>query len=231
MLELTTNPDTNDLVLDFFAGSGTSAQSVLDLNKEDAGNRKFILIQLPEKTENPKYPTIAHITRERVRRVITKLKADDKGNLDLDGTAKQIRGFKSLKLFSSNFKVWEGNVENVRNIDETLSLFAENIIPGRSSEDILYELLLKAGFNLTAPIEKLSLAEKEVYSIEEGALLICLDKELTIEVIEAMVECGPSQILCLDEGFKGNDQLKVNAVQTVKARNRNEESDIVFRVV
>lgn len=221
----------NDIILDFFAGSGTSAHAVMELNKEDGGNRKFILVQLPEKTEITEYPTIAHITRERVRRVINMLNEEDKGKLDLDGTAKQDRGFRSLKLSSSNFKVWEGDVEKVADINATLSLFAENTVSGRSQEDILYELLLKAGFALTAPVEKLALAGKDVYAVAEGALLICLDKELNLEVIEAMVEREPSQILCLDEGFKGNDQLKVNAVQTVKSRNRNEESDIVFRVV
>ena len=88
-----------------------------------------------------------------------------------------------------------------------------------------------AGYPLTAAIEKLTLAGKEVFSISDGALLICLDRRLTLEVIDAMVARTPAMILCLDDGFRGNDQLKVNAVQTVKSRNQNDETDIVFRVV
>ena len=97
--------------------------------------------------------------------------------------------------------------------------------------DILYELLLKSGFPLTTKVEKLNIAGKEVYSIEEGALLICLEKELTQALIDALAETNPLQVICLDEGFKGNDQLKANAVQTFKARAQAEESEIVFKTV
>ena len=217
--------------MDFFSGSATTADSVLHLNKDDGGNRKFLLVQLPEKTENPKYPTIADIARERVRRVIQKLNKEDSDELDLAGTSNQDRGFRSFKLTASNFKVWEGESSNMTDIAETLEFFADNVFEKRSQEDILYELLLKAGFPLTAKVEKLSLVESDVYSIAEGVLLICLEAKLTIEVIEAMLDMEPSQILCLDQGFQNNDQLKVNAIQAVKSRNRNNESDIIFRVV
>ena len=100
-----------------------------------------------------------------------------------------------------------------------------------SSEDILYELLLKNGFPLTTQVEKLHLAGKDVFSIAEGELLICLDKDLTQEVIDAIADAHPLQVICLDDGFKGDDQLKVNAVQTFKARTQKEESEIVFRTV
>ena len=166
-----------------------------------------------------------------MRRVIRKLNDADAGKLDLDGVAKQDRGFKSFHLSSSNFKVWDGDAAKSTDVGETLSLFTDNIIAGRSQHDILYELLLKAGFTLTAPVEKVTLAGKDVFSVDGSKLLVCLDMDLTLKVIEAMVAKGPKQILCLDEGFRGNDQLKVNAVQTVKSRNRREESDIVFRVV
>src|SRR6266702_1031314 len=238
LLKLVIQISSDDgIILDFFSGSSTAAQAVLELNIEEKSNRRFIMVQLPEPCAEDSeafkagYKTIADIGKERIRKVINKINDEKSGKLDFDSTSAQDLGFKVFKLSSSNFKVWEGDAEKVSDISETLSLFAENVVSGRSSEAILYELLLKAGFSLTASVERLSLSGKEVFSIAEGALLICLDKELTIEVIEAMVEREPSQILCLDEGFKGNDQLKVNAVQTVKSRNRNEESDIVFRVV
>jgi adenine-specific DNA-methyltransferase len=213
--------ENNDIVIDFFAGSGTTAQAILELNEKDNGNRKFILIQLPEKTNKPQFPTIADITRERVRRIIKKIK--NHKNIDL--------GFKAYKLSSSNFKVWQNNFENIESLSKTLPLFIEHLDQSRNTEDILYELLLKTGYPLTASIEKLSLANKEVFFISEGALLICLDHNLTLEAIESMVERSPVMIICLDEGFKGNDQLKVNAVQTIKSHNQNTESSIMFRVV
>jgi adenine-specific DNA-methyltransferase len=203
----------------------------MELNRVDNGNRKFILVQLPEKTDIKEYPSISHITRERVRRAIKKMNEADAGKFDFDNTAKQDRGFKAFKLSSSNFKVWEGNATKVADVNETLSLFTDNIMPGRSQEDILYELLSKAGYSLSAPVERLTLAGKDVITVASGDLLICLDKKLTLEVIEEMVKRKPARILCLDAGFHGNDQLKVNVVQTVKSHNRKHESDIVFQVV
>ena len=102
---------------------------------------------------------------------------------------------------------------------------------GKYNCRILYELLLKAGYPLTAPIEKLHLANKEVFSINKDELLICLDKALTLAVIEAMLGRAKKMIYCLDQGFKGNDQLKVNAAQTIKLHNQNNESSIQFRVI
>jgi adenine-specific DNA-methyltransferase len=231
ILHIAADPD--DIIVDFFAGSGTAAQAVLELNREDGGNRKFILVQLPEKTEHPRYPTIADICRERVRRVIQKLDAEDAAKDSLGLEKRPPRGFKALQLTSSNFHVWDGDAEKIKNIEDQLKLFAQHVEPGRTDEDLLYEILLKAGFPLDSRIEKLTLAGKDVFSVADGGLLLCLDRELTLEVIEAMVsrDPTPSQIICLDAGFQGNDQLKVNAVQTVKSRNRLKEGDLVFQVV
>lgn len=90
---------------------------------------------------------------------------------------------------------------------------------------------MKDGFPLSISIQRLELAGKEVFSIAEGALLICLDKELCQDVIDAMADMEPSRVICLDAGFRGNDQLKANAVQTFKARARNRETAIEFRTV
>ena len=96
---------------------------------------------------------------------------------------------------------------------------------------MLYELLLKDGFPQDVRITRLNVADTEVFSIADGALLICLHKELTQEVIDAMANMEPSRVICLDAGFQGNDQLKANAVQTFKARARNRETAIEFRTV
>jgi len=217
MLEISTS--ANDLVLDFFAGSGTTAHAVLDQNKNDSGNRKFILTQLPELTENKVYPTIADITKERVRRVIKKLNEDDSGKLDLNGTAKQDRGFRVFKLAESNFKPWNANLpHDSQTLEHQLELHIDHIQPDRSDDDILYEILLKSGFPLTTPVENTSFADKTVYSVAGGALLICLERSLTLELIRAMAETQPERVVCLDEGFAGNDQLKANAVQIFKTK-------------
>ncbi len=106
-----------------------------------------------------------------------------------------------------------------------------HIDPKAAQEDILYELLLKAGFPLTIKVEKVKMAGKDVFSISDGKLLICLERDITKELIKAMAEAGSAQVICLDEGFKANDQLKANAVQTFKARRKGKESEIVFRTV
>lgn len=261
LIQFTSND--NDIILDFFAGSGTTAHAVLDLNKQDNGNRKFILVQLPEPTESAQYPTIAEITRERVRRVIQKMDAEDEavaqkasqGSL-LEGdaptaTAPALRGFRSYKLSTSNFKVWDGETLAAKAriakeeaeargeetssvpslIHEQLSLLADHVLKGRNKEDMLAELLLKTGWPLTEPVERLTMGGNEVFAIQGRMVLFCLDDAISLACIEEMASTRPLQIICLDKGFQGNDQLKVNAVQTVKAYNRNEETDIVFRTV
>ncbi len=218
MLALATSKD-DDIVLDFFAGSGTTAHAVLDLNKQDGGNRKFILVQLPEPTDRKDFLTIADITKERVRRVIKKLNDEDAGKLALETGGKPDRGFKVFKLRSSNFKTWNSDVpKEPGEVEKQLEMHVRHIVDGRTQEDLLYEILLKSGFPLTTPIETLPLAGQTVFSIAEGAMLICLEKKLTPEVIKSMAARKPERVVCLDEGFAGNDQLKTNAVQTMKTK-------------
>lgn len=94
----------------------------------------------------------------------------------------------------------------------------DHIRQGRTPEDILYELLLKSGFPLTTEVEKQTIAGKPVYSVVGGALMICLERELSLELIRAIAERKPERVVCLDDGFAGNDQLKANAVQTFKTK-------------
>ena len=211
--------DQESLVLDFFAGSGTTAHAVFDLNKEDNGARKFILVQLPEPTGRDDYPTIADICKERVRCVIEKLNDEDAEKLELDGEWQQDRGFRVFKLAESNFTPWNADgPQDAEKLQERLELHIDHIREGRSADDLLYELLLKSGFPLTTPVETLQLEGRTVYSVAGGALFICLDKELTLEAIRAMAERKPERVVCLDEGFAGNDQLKANAFQTFKTK-------------
>jgi adenine-specific DNA-methyltransferase len=223
---ITIGLDSDGMVLDFFAGSGTTGHAVIRKNLEDGGNRKFILVQLPEKTGNPKFPTISSLTRERIKRSIEK----EIGQLG-DLSIQQKNGFKSFRLDSSNFSRWSNESMDKEELSKSLRLFADNINHSRTSEDLLYEVLLKAGFQLNVNIQRLTIANKEVFSVEDGVMLVCLDKNLSIEVVEGMLELHPLQIICLDESFKGNDQLKVNVIQTIKSRLENEDTKTVFRVV
>ena len=208
----------NDIVLDFFAGSGVTAHAVLDINNLAGSDRKFILIQLPELTERADFKTIADIGKERIRRVIKKIKDKKTEQLDFKGKNVDL-GFKVFKLTQSNFRVWEGVVDPQKElVEKQLEMHADHVNPKSSQEDILFELLLKAGFELTTKIETVSMAGKSVYSIEGGLMLVCLERELTKEVIKAMAEKNPSRVICLDQGFSGNDQLKTNAVQIMKSK-------------
>lgn len=206
------------IVLDFFAGSGTTAHAVLELNNEDQGNRRFILVQLPEPTGRTDFISISDITKERVRKVVKKLDDEDLGLLDFNSST-QDRGFRVFKLAESNFMGWDGDAStDAEALGKQLDLSIDHVRQGRSDDDLFYELLLKSGFPLTTPVEKLNLAGKIVYSIGGGVFLICLERELTTEAIKAMADMKPSRVVCLDDGFRGNDQLKSNAVLTFKAK-------------
>ncbi len=158
--------DDDSLIVDLFAGRGTVGDAVLALNRRDNGNRKFILVQLPEPTGRDDYPTIADITQDRVRRAVAKMDEANNGKLTLDGAKKQQdRGFRVFKLAQSNFTPWDAEApQDARALTEQLELHISHIKEGRTAEDILYELLLKSGFPLTTSVEKIELAGKTVYS-------------------------------------------------------------------
>lgn len=237
LVDIGTQSEEEDIVLDLFAGSGSTACAVSEANKKDGGNRKFIVVQLPEHIEENSssrkhgFNTIADISKERIRRAARKIEEEQNGQMDLNANGVLDLGLKVFKLSRSNFKVWEGHVEKIENLEQQLFDHVDHISDSSTPEDILYELLLKSGFPLTTQVEWLTLAGKDVFSVDEGVLLICLDKDLTQEVIDAIADANPLQVICLDDGFKGNDQLKANAAQSFKVRTQGEESEIVFRTV
>jgi adenine-specific DNA-methyltransferase len=221
----------DDIVLDFFAGSGTTAHAVHALNAKDAGHRKFILVQLPEPTRKrledgtyeetaaskAGFENIAAITRGRVSRAIGHKTKKSESTLDL--SANEGEGFRVFRLAPSNFERWDTEMPSgADNLGQQLSLHVDHVLEGRTDDDILFEILLKRGFELTTPIEKLTLAKKTVFSVGGGVFLICLDRGITLEAIREMAEIKPSRVVCLDAGFAGNDQLKVNAVQIFKTK-------------
>ncbi len=215
----------DDIVLDFFAGSGTTAHAVLDLNKQDGGNRRFILVQLPEPTNRKDFPTISEITKERVRRVIKKLNQEESGKLDLDSEKKQDRGFKVFKLAPSNFKVWDASQgsksgkseERSKLLQSQLHLTKETELEKRSELDFLYEIILKDGFLLSEKVEVLMIAGKKAYCLRD-LYYISLESALTSEFFDSLAKRNPNRLVCLESAFGGDDALKSNAVQLFKSK-------------
>lgn len=224
--------DRNDsLVLDFFSGSCTTAHAVLEQNQEDGGNRKFIMVQLPEPCdENSEafkagYRNIADIGKERIRRAINKINQEENGKLNLNGST-QDRGFKVFKLTESNFKIWDGSLpKNVEQLQLLLKEFTDNIMPGSTKLGMLYEIMLKAGFSLTAKVEKLEIADQEIYAIENKQLFLCLEDEILEATVKQILTHKPKQFISLDASFRGNDQLKTNTQLQMR------DHDIKFRTV
>jgi adenine-specific DNA-methyltransferase len=146
--------DEDDIILDFFAGSCTAAQAVLELNREDGGNRRFIMVQLPEPTGNKQFPTIAEIGKERIRRVAARMKKEREGQLALD-KPKDL-GFKVFKLAPSNYKQWDVGAthESPETYARQAELFADPLVEGWQPENVLYEVALKEGYGLNVQIEK-----------------------------------------------------------------------------
>ena len=213
-------------VLDFFAGSGSTAHATLQYNQETHSDIHFINIQLPEliepnTKENKDYikylkeekisTVVTEVSKERIRRAATKIKED---NPDYNGDL----GFKAFKLDSTNIKPWEVDFDMT---ERTLEDFISNIKPDRREEDVLYEILLKYGLDLTLPISERTIAGKKVFDIGMGALIICLADAISLKVVEGMAklkeELNPEimRVVFKDSGFK-DDVVKTNAVQILK---------------
>jgi adenine-specific DNA-methyltransferase len=217
---LSTRLEDGDIVLDFFAGSGTTAQAVLELNEEDGGNRQFILVQMPEQLDAESeaykagYRTIADICQARIRKVIEKLAANDANQRESNNQTKlfaeigEIRGFQTFRIAPSNFKQWR-DVEGKDAILEQLDIFRHSEKETSESAKMLYEILLKAGFPLTAKIETAQVDGQTVYVVEDGKLLACFDG-FNAAIQESIHARKPQRVICLDRVFNGDDQVITN---------------------
>jgi adenine-specific DNA-methyltransferase len=151
------NNCTSPIILDFFAGSASTAEAVLQLNHQEDGNRRFIMVQLPQQTDNAQFPTIADIGKERLRRVIQKIKVSDTGQLHLlaHETSEDL-GFKVFKLAKSNYRQWKELPSDTepKEYIEQLELFSDPLLDGWQAEEVIYEVLLKEGYSLTSCTEQ-----------------------------------------------------------------------------
>ena len=221
-LEIATSSKSNDIVLDFFAGAAVTAHAVYELNKADNGNRIFICVQLPEKAGEETdafkagYKTIAEIAKERIRRVIKTIKAGDPG-LDL--------GVKVFKLKNSNFKIWRGDVvDTAEDLERQMDLLKDPVKPEAQEQNLLWELLLKSGYDLNTKIVEQKAGKCRFYSVAEGELVVVLNKA-DEKCLQEIVKLKPQKVICLDNIFEANDQLKTNTALQMK------DAGIEFRTI
>ena len=218
------NLDKDSIIFDFFAGSGTTAHAVMQLNEEDKSNRKFICVQLPELCEEKSeaykagYKTIAEISKERIRRAGTKIRkeiemeqAKQKGQLSFDEEQTVTMpdlGVKVFKLSDSNFKQWRDiKGSDKEEWQQQILDFLDPVTENATIDNMVYELLLKSGKDLNSVIE-----QKEDYYLINGNELILMLESATQDVVNSVLAEHPDKVIALDRLFEGNDQLKTNTV-------------------
>lgn len=208
-IEMGTDFDESAYVLDFFSGSGTTAHAVMQLNAKDGGNRKFIMVQLPEKTDEKSeaykagYKNICEIGKERIRRAGRKIKED----AGLTAPADLDIGFRCLRLDSSNMENVYYTPEETRQQD--MFSLVDNVKPDRTPEDLLFQVMLDLGVLLSSPIEVKEIAGKKVFNVADGFLLACFDHDVTEETVKAIAQMKPYYAVFRDSSM-ANDSVATN---------------------
>ena len=207
--------NSEDIVLDFFSGSATSAHAVMQVNAEDNGARKFIMVQLPEPCDETSeafkagYKTIAEIGKERIRRAGKKIKEENPitaHNLDT--------GFRVFKIDTSNMKDVYYTPDELK--QDNLELFKDHIKPDRSPEDLLFQVFIDWGLDLTLPIVKETIDGKAVYFVDSNALIACFNSGINEELVKKLAAHKPLRVVFRDDAF-GNDSVKINVEQIFKS--------------
>jgi adenine-specific DNA-methyltransferase len=216
-----------DIILDFFVGSGTTAHAVMQLNSEDGLNRQCISVQLPEATEEKSdahkagYNNIAEISKERIRRAGKKIKEDNAGK---DGIESLDIGFRVLKIDSSNM------VDVHLSPDETkpdmFEKLADNIKDDRSSEDLLFQVLLDWGVDLSLPIEKEEIGGKETFFVDSNALVACFEEGIEEIFVKKLAEKKPLRVVFRDDGF-ASDSVRINVEQIFKLKSPDTDIRVI----
>lgn len=213
MLKLSTHQNDECIVIDFFAGSGTTGHAVLELNQEDNIKRKFILVQIPEKTDEKSvareegYETISEICKERLRRSIVQINDQYKEKLINDADL----GFKVFKLAPSNYKIWEDyDGKDSDELKSQLTFFQSPLVDDYKNIDVIYECIIKEGYSLNSKIKKLDIESNVVYKVtdEELSFYICLDSVIQDETIDNLPLEKENVFICIDDAL--NDTKKSN---------------------
>ena len=220
------NAKNNDIILDFFAGSGTTAHAISELNAEDGGNRRWICVQLGERTDEKSeaykagYRTIADIARERIRRAGAKIRADQADKLASRDVPLDL-GFRAYRVDDSNFKQWNELVSDPEEIRQQALANLDPLEEGATDDDLLTELLLKRGVSPLAKIEQ----HDNFCFIPSEKLAICLVHSMTEELFATILATKPSSVILLDRAFGGDINLKVNLL--LQAERQGVEVEVV----
>jgi len=205
IVELATAADQGHIVLDFFAGSCTTAHAVLEANRHDGGNRRFVVVQLPELSSGDGGTRISDIGKERIRRVINARKDDAKGKLDLqDHESPEDLGFRVFKLAASSYRPWRGvEDKDGENYAKTMEMFTDPLLPGWRPMNVIREVALKEGYSLTSTVEQLpAVKDNTVYRVTDAdkgqSFLICLDDKLKAAGVKAMGLKQDDLFICRD---------------------------------
>ena len=225
-------PSKECIILDFFSGSATTAHATMELNAEDGGSRKFIMVQLPElikensEAKSEGYHTICDIGEERIRRAGEKVRSDLIAKNNKVGTLLENQvdpddldiGFKVFKLGSSNLTEWQAEFDE---LESNIDLFESNFLNDRSELDILFEIMLKNGLDLTYPVTEISEGSHKIYDVASGNLFVCLNDNINRDVARKIAalrkEYGieTSQVVFKDSGFD-DDTEKLNCYEILK---------------
>lgn len=222
------NISDEDIVLDFFSGSGTIAQAVMEYNEKNNTNIKFACVQLPELIEEKSeaykdgYKNICEIGKERIRRAGKKILDEQDKQIKMGDEEKKPLdiGFKVFKLDTSNLKTWDSTPLNDTQIDmfyERLNSMIDSVKDDRSDMDVVYEIMLKMGIPLDVEVQYMEINDKIAYIVGDFLLMICLGNNITAEDMEEMAQYTPAKIICAEAGFADDSALS-NAHYILKDR-------------
>lgn len=254
LLQVCTTPNSEDIILDFFAGSGTTAHAVMAQNAEDGGNRRFILVQLPEELQQKKgsaaleYSTVSAVTRERIRRAGQKVRKEYAEQIAQRSADNPLdTGFRAFTLGDSYFKSWKVDSSiGTADLDTLFNDLGDSLKPGAEAHQVLFELLLKAGYRLDETIVPFSFGYKEFFAIATGVLAFTRpptedaatipsleDWEKAINKFHEIYGYEPVQLIMIEDALSNKknhvnvDSLKLNLVQLAKQHGINRE-DVLF---
>ena len=227
--------DNDYIVLDFFSGSATTAHAVMQLNSEDGGTRKYIMVQLPEQTDTKSeayktgYKNICEIGKERIRRAANKVKEEKRAKAEKDGLFANYKdtqdyGFRVYRLDSSNMQDVYYRPQDYK--QDTLDMFADNIKPNRTADDLLAQVMLDWGLPLSYKIEQINILGKQVFKVAQDSLFACFDKGIDEAFAKEIAKEKPLRMVFRDSGF-ANDTAKINVQQLLKQLSPETEMKVI----